>query len=822
MASSSGSYRASRHAHVSCPVMCSSVCVCAAAPVKPVPVSAASGEPYYDPLRVDGGPPLPGAVTAGLDAFMENMRQEYIQILYHMRSPQYRIQVKTALDREKENQKKLQLQAMALEKQVGGLTQESTNLLKVRLAELGIVACTPADLLAKAKEIVAKHKDLQQEASKLQTTINGLELDNQKLLQQRQQQDDMAPRQQEKQQQQAREKEKVKEKGKEKEKGKRNGQLNGVCPPPALDTTTQEFIAKEMTSVMEYRKKLFAKVGRLESEVMLLEKTTQENSEKASASNRKLGKSSSSSPPSSSSSSVSFPSPAAAAADQLTTVAMFATSEKELSVDQRHELYRMSVSTPLTFPLPLPLPLPYAMGFPFVKTEPRSPRGRSPKRERERETREREREKEENLNAFEQRVKSIIMHTLNEPAPAPPGGRRATREKSQRKGSTSSVGSSCSDPTSLPDPLPLPIPTQQQHQQRALPMFATPFAADARSLLQACDTPPPASVAPAMRLESVSPAATDRDVHESASLPAATASAYAMKPDYTKSSPAKLALKRHLSEEASSGRREGATGRGCRGVATATDLEPGEIVRAPPAGGSLTAAKERRLSDASSCSDPEVRVKVTGSGRGGADGGSPAGEAESERHGGAAATRYNGVMKGTPVVQLLRLGSGGAPSQRKPEGDDDRKERSPKRRRGGKSPSRGGGGGGGGEGKSPKRQTTAEAVATMMDNATRPLAITAISSPDSPPILLSPAEHAAPPAAVVVAAVSAGDCVKKEKEEEEEEEEEEDATCVSNAGAESSRDASDCSDRPGTAVSSSRQAADCGGEREGQTGRLSD
>jgi hypothetical protein len=44
-------------------------------------------------------------------------------------------------------------------------------LLKARMSELGINASSPGDLLAKAKEIVLRHKELQAKASKLQAQV---------------------------------------------------------------------------------------------------------------------------------------------------------------------------------------------------------------------------------------------------------------------------------------------------------------------------------------------------------------------------------------------------------------------------------------------------------------------------------------------------------------------------------------------------------------------------------------------------------------------------------------------------------------------------
>jgi hypothetical protein len=61
--------------------------------------------------------------------------------------------------------------AAQLEKQINVLIEDSVALLKARMAELGINATTPGDLLAKAKEIVLRHKELQAKANRLQQQV---------------------------------------------------------------------------------------------------------------------------------------------------------------------------------------------------------------------------------------------------------------------------------------------------------------------------------------------------------------------------------------------------------------------------------------------------------------------------------------------------------------------------------------------------------------------------------------------------------------------------------------------------------------------------
>ncbi|KAG8292493.1 hypothetical protein J6590_037623 [Homalodisca vitripennis] len=70
-----------------------------------------------------------------------------------------------------ERQEKLHSRAAQLDKQIKVLIDDSVALLKTRMAELGINASCPTDLLSKAKEIVLRHKELQARVAKLQLQV---------------------------------------------------------------------------------------------------------------------------------------------------------------------------------------------------------------------------------------------------------------------------------------------------------------------------------------------------------------------------------------------------------------------------------------------------------------------------------------------------------------------------------------------------------------------------------------------------------------------------------------------------------------------------
>lgn len=154
-----------------------------------------------------------------------------------------------------ERNQRLQNRAAQLEKQIKVLIDDSVALLKARMSELGINATSPVDLLAKAKEIVCRHKELQAKASKLQIQVANLEREQNSLVLQRQQE--------------------ITEK------------YVGVEASAELSpTAAHEYILREISSTLAQRKKLHSQVSRLEGELLTLEKSTEERKQAQALMNR--------------------------------------------------------------------------------------------------------------------------------------------------------------------------------------------------------------------------------------------------------------------------------------------------------------------------------------------------------------------------------------------------------------------------------------------------------------------------------------------------------------------------------------------------------
>ncbi|GAB6026552.1 hypothetical protein CHUAL_012970 [Chamberlinius hualienensis] len=189
----------------------------------------------------------PGAPSpSSLDTLLELYRSQFLQFLCYMKTPQYQQSLKEQMAQEKVRNVKLLGRVSQLEKQVKVLVDDSVNLLKARMTELGIPALSPADLLTKAKEIVLRHKQLQTQANTLQSQVSSLEAEHAQLS----------------------------------TINRRPTCAKTVMTSPEvteeLNTcllAKKETLLREITTVISKRKNLYDCVGRLESEVRELERS---------------------------------------------------------------------------------------------------------------------------------------------------------------------------------------------------------------------------------------------------------------------------------------------------------------------------------------------------------------------------------------------------------------------------------------------------------------------------------------------------------------------------------------------------------------------
>ncbi|XP_077269579.1 DOT1 like histone lysine methyltransferase grappa isoform X2 [Temnothorax americanus] len=193
-------------------------------------------------------PPAPSATPYALQILLDLYRDQFMLMLESMRTPAYEVSINTDILKERERNSKLQSRAAQLEKQIKVLIDDSVALLKARMTELGINATSPGDLLAKAKEIVLRHKQLQAKASKLQAQVASMETEQNRLV---------ALRHQELQ-----------------DKYNGHANANGIMNP--RQPLTEDYLLKEISATLSQRKRLHSQVSKLEHELNVLERTSNE------------------------------------------------------------------------------------------------------------------------------------------------------------------------------------------------------------------------------------------------------------------------------------------------------------------------------------------------------------------------------------------------------------------------------------------------------------------------------------------------------------------------------------------------------------------
>lgn len=142
-------------------------------------LTSLTGNMTHEELQI---PSAPSDTPYALQILLEMFRNQYMQALEQMRNPSHKENVNKQLYDEKERNKNLVNRVNQLEKQIKVLIDDSVALLKARMNELGIEMTSQNDLLAKAKEIVGRHKDLQVTAAKLQSQVGQLEREHNHLV----------------------------------------------------------------------------------------------------------------------------------------------------------------------------------------------------------------------------------------------------------------------------------------------------------------------------------------------------------------------------------------------------------------------------------------------------------------------------------------------------------------------------------------------------------------------------------------------------------------------------------------------------------------
>lgn len=205
-------------------------------------LTSLTGGMHHSELNI---PAAPGDTPYALQILLDMYRNQFMEALERMKSNSYKENVTKEIATEEERHKSLLNRASQLEKQIKVLIDDSVALLKARMNELGISMTSHNDLLAKAKEIVGRHKELQILAQKLQVQVNQQEQEQRTLVMNQIQMLSMLKR----------------------------GQVDEMDLTPQ---SSQELVLKEIANTLAHRKKLQAQVSSLEIDLNLIDKSAEE------------------------------------------------------------------------------------------------------------------------------------------------------------------------------------------------------------------------------------------------------------------------------------------------------------------------------------------------------------------------------------------------------------------------------------------------------------------------------------------------------------------------------------------------------------------
>ncbi|XP_055601875.1 histone-lysine N-methyltransferase, H3 lysine-79 specific isoform X2 [Uranotaenia lowii] len=204
-------------------------------------LTSIAGDMQHSELDI---PEAPSETPYALQILLDLFKTQFMKTIEAMRKPSYKDNVQQQIEREKERNQRLLNRAGQLEKQIKVLIDDSVALLKARMNELGISTTSQNDLLCKAKEIVGRHKELQVMAAKLQNQVTSIEQEQKRLVMQNVQ--------------------KISDKVIKSEEVE-------ITPK-----TSNEMVLKEIANTLSQRKKLYAQVSNLESELSMIEKLAEE------------------------------------------------------------------------------------------------------------------------------------------------------------------------------------------------------------------------------------------------------------------------------------------------------------------------------------------------------------------------------------------------------------------------------------------------------------------------------------------------------------------------------------------------------------------
>ena len=123
-----------------------------------------------------------------VEDLVETFKNQYLSMVHRMQTPIFIKNVEHQLKKEKHRRDQLAKRVGQLQAQVETLVQESLEMLKYSLKELGIDAISPPEFIEKAKEIVCTHNELQKKKLKLEHEVSKLQEEQEMLMKEKEKQ----------------------------------------------------------------------------------------------------------------------------------------------------------------------------------------------------------------------------------------------------------------------------------------------------------------------------------------------------------------------------------------------------------------------------------------------------------------------------------------------------------------------------------------------------------------------------------------------------------------------------------------------------------
>ena len=119
---------------------------------------------------------------------MDSFKNQYLSMIHQMQGNVFLRNMEIQFRNEKNRRELLSKRVSQLESQIDNLAQESLEMLKYSLKELGIEATNPPQFIEKAKDIVCKHNELQKKKINLESEVSELQQEQARLTKEKERQ----------------------------------------------------------------------------------------------------------------------------------------------------------------------------------------------------------------------------------------------------------------------------------------------------------------------------------------------------------------------------------------------------------------------------------------------------------------------------------------------------------------------------------------------------------------------------------------------------------------------------------------------------------